>query len=184
VTVTGPAGNASVKSLEIGSANALRLTAGSNLVTASGVTVDTGGLLAGTGTITGMLSNHGTVSPGSSAGAISIIGDYSQTGRLDLELLGNAFDHLDVTGSASLAGDIYVLGAATTVGQTFDVLTAAGISGSLTFHFAGPGSSAQVVSLAGGGQALRVTYVPEPAQAVLVLLASIPLLRRRQRFVS
>ncbi|MEE4298486.1 MAG: hypothetical protein V2J24_03495, partial [Pseudomonadales bacterium] len=72
------------------------------------------GILSGDGTITGNVENSGLVSPGSSAGALTVDGDYSQTalGRLLIEVGGTAgqagtdFDALQITGSASFDGTL------------------------------------------------------------------------------
>ena len=68
--------------------------------------------LLGAGTYTGTLINGGEVRPGTSAGAITIIGDYIQSsaGRLSVELggltAGTQFDQLVITGTATLAGTL------------------------------------------------------------------------------
>jgi hypothetical protein len=69
-------------------------------------------MLNGTGTITGNVSNAGTVSPGLSPGCLDITGNYTQTasGILNLELGGGepctGFDRLAVGGVAALAGTL------------------------------------------------------------------------------
>src|SRR5258708_535404 len=47
-----------------------------------------GGTLAGYETINGRVSNGGTVSPGDPIGALTIIGTYTHTGELDIDLCG------------------------------------------------------------------------------------------------
>ncbi len=96
-------------------AGATRL-AGGNLVAGSGSAPSfIGGVLTGTGTIWGNVSNVGaTVSPGNSPGAITIQGNYSQgpTGTLAIEVGGLAagaqHDALNVSGSAALNGVLNV----------------------------------------------------------------------------
>jgi uncharacterized repeat protein (TIGR01451 family) len=72
-----------------------------------------GGTLQGVGTISGNVDNiGGTVSPGNSAGNLHISGNYTQgpTGALNIELGGiisvTEYDVLDVTGQASLDGEL------------------------------------------------------------------------------
>jgi hypothetical protein len=138
--------------------------------------------LSGTGTITGDITNTGSVSPGHSAGVITVDGDVASPGRVDLELLGDgSFDQLIVHGTLDLTGgDIFVLGAADTVGHTFNLITADAITGSPTWHLPGESSFA-LVSNPGGGQSFQVTYVPEPTAAATVLLAAALGGRRRRR---
>lgn len=68
------------------------------------------GTLKGTGTFHGTLdTGDGTVAPGSSAGTMTVIGDYilDGSGILDIEIGGftpGSFDLLDITGTASLTG--------------------------------------------------------------------------------
>ncbi|MFC1859905.1 beta strand repeat-containing protein, partial [Thermodesulfobacteriota bacterium] len=76
------------------------------------------GTIRGTGTLnlaTPGLTNSGNVNPGTSAGALSVTGDYSQTseGTLNIELGGTTpgtdFDQLSINGSSSLAGTLNVM---------------------------------------------------------------------------
>lgn len=73
-----------------------------------------GGVLAGNGAITGNLLNAATVSPGFSAGKISVSDDYTQTptGALTIEIGGTTpgteFDQLSVGGTATLGGTLNV----------------------------------------------------------------------------
>jgi hypothetical protein len=73
-----------------------------------------GGRLAGAGSISGTVSNNGTVTPGASAGLLTVSGNYTQTtnGVLCIELGGLApgtnFDRLSVGGTASLTGTVSV----------------------------------------------------------------------------
>ena len=158
LTVTLPPGQTSVKSLEVGAGNTLAL-AGSDLTVTEGVTI--AGTLSGSGTITG---------------------DVDLPGRLELELAGEQFDRLVVTGNLDLTGgDVFVLGAGD-LGQSYELITAGGITGTPTWHLPGE-STLQFIDLPGGGQAVQMTYVPEPASAAAVA-AALGLLsagRRRRR---
>ncbi len=72
-----------------------------------------GGDLTGSGTITGNVSNGGSIAPGNSIGTLTINGDCIQTssGRLVVELAGlsaGQFDKLTVSDTADLAGELQV----------------------------------------------------------------------------
>lgn len=73
-----------------------------------------GGALAGSGTVTGSVSNNATVSPGASPGRLTITGNYTESAnaRLQIELGGTTpatgYDQLSVGGTATLAGTLVV----------------------------------------------------------------------------
>jgi hypothetical protein len=92
-----------------------------------------GGVLRGSGTVTGVVNNtSASVEPGLSVGAIHISGNYTQgaVATLTIEVGGpnpGEYDVLDVSGTATLAGELNVafLPAYTPVaGDSFVVLTA------------------------------------------------------------
>ena len=86
---------------------------GGNLTSSQTIDIQ-GGVLGGSGLITGSISNAGEVSPGSSAGNLDIVGNYTQTpdGTLNIEvggpIPGTDFDQLDVTGTVNLNGTLNV----------------------------------------------------------------------------
>lgn len=98
-----------------------------------------GGVLRGSGTVFGPLTNAATVSPGASAGALNILrnpfvlpGDYTQTsaGALNIELGGltatNQYDVLNVEDEATLAGVLNISlinGFQPQKGNTFTIVT-------------------------------------------------------------
>ena len=109
-----------------------------------------GGTLAGNGTVSGEVSNTGgTVAPGTSPGALTISGDYTQGagGTLAEEITGtalSAFDRLLVGGTATLDGTLAIdsssfaaaptdtfkiISGATTRTGTFAALTGADVNG-------------------------------------------------------
>jgi RHS repeat-associated protein len=98
-----------------------------------------GGLLTGTGTVNGNVVNNGAlVSPGASAGALTIAGNYQQglAGTLHIELGGTVpaitFDVLNVTNQATLSGTLDVAlinGFTPTRADSFPVLTFGSHSG-------------------------------------------------------
>ncbi|AHF90605.1 autotransporter [Opitutaceae bacterium TAV5] len=99
--------------------------------TVSATTVASGAFLRGEGTVNGDLFNSGTVSPGFSPGTIIVTGNYTQTagGVLVIEIASAvSFDQIIVSGSASLAGTLQLdlLDGYNPVGQSFEILTAAG----------------------------------------------------------
>jgi uncharacterized protein with beta-barrel porin domain len=98
------------------------------------VTVNSPGTLAGGGTITGNLTNNGTVTPGSTGtpGALTVTGDYSGIGTLLEQISSNtSFGQMQVGGAANLDGtlDISLAGYTFNLGDTFDILNAASVSG-------------------------------------------------------
>lgn len=123
-------------------------------------TVSSGATLGGTGNVIGLLTNNGTVSPGTSPGTINVTGNYIQpsSGKLIIEIASaTSFDKLLITGTASLAGTLQVdtLGGYNPIGQSFTFLTASSVSG--TF-----GTLAGLVS-GSAATAATVTYAPTSA---------------------
>jgi hypothetical protein len=107
----------------------------------SGVTVEQGGTLAGTGTVRANVLNRGTVSPAGdgAVGTLTIDGNYTQdgTGALNIDLDGAMthgadYDWLNVTGNAQLDGTLNVTflpDYTPAVGDSFTVLTARAVTG-------------------------------------------------------
>jgi hypothetical protein len=122
------AGTASKSSLEARAGGRITLTAGTLDVTQTDVTVTAtgtltvgtlrlgaGGVLTGSGTLTGNVVNGGVVQPGgSAAGSLLVTGSYVQTlfGRLNVQLggrtAGSQFDVLQVGGAATFDGTLGV----------------------------------------------------------------------------
>ena len=102
---------------------------GGNIATSSTLSIQ-GGSLTGSGTIIGNVVNAGELDPGSSFGTITVNGNYTHVGRLNIELggmtAGSQFDQLIVTGQANLAGGMSVLlknGYLPNVGDSFQVVS-------------------------------------------------------------
>ena len=99
------------------------LLAGGSITAPSGLNIN-GGTLGGSGTVTGNVTNNGTVAPGTSAGGLTVSGNYTMTasGILDIELAGttpvSTYDRLNVSGTANLNGTLNVtlIGGYTPVG--------------------------------------------------------------------
>ena len=90
-----------------------------------------GDSLIGSGTLAANLVSSGTISPGNSAGSITVQGDYTQSadGILKMELggttAGTQYDQLTVTGTATMAGTLNVSlidGFIPQVGDSFSIL--------------------------------------------------------------
>ncbi len=157
--------------------------------------VNPGGTISGDGgTIIGSVLNFGTVSPGSSAGILTIEGDFTQTsdGQLVIEIgglvPGSGYDQLAIIGSANLAGTLsvqltndFVLGE----GMQFNIIT---LDGELHGTFLFLGQDALVGTY--DGVDLYINYsdtgvtlytVPEPTSATMIGMAGAVLLCRRRR---
>ncbi|HSM23341.1 MAG TPA: autotransporter outer membrane beta-barrel domain-containing protein, partial [Anaerolineaceae bacterium] len=105
------------------------------------LTLGSGAELVGSGTLSSNLVNGGTVSPGNSPGIITVDGDYTQEsdGFLEIELGGDVagtdYDQLQVTGAASLNGNLNVSlidGFMPSNGDQFLILDAESLSGTFT----------------------------------------------------
>jgi len=165
-------------------------TAGSTLVegslSAAGGILLSGGMLGGNGSILGNIVNFGTLAPGSSPGTLNISGDYTQVaGSLQIEIGADAFDQLNVGGTAYLGGLLDVLlwenpAFQPAIGQTFDILTATAISGqfsSMLLPTLATGSAWDIqylVDAIGNTDVVRlgvVAAVPLPPTAWMLLTA-------------
>lgn len=151
----------------------VNIFAGGGLVINPGVrltSVATGntGLLRGAGTINGLVTNSGTIAPGTqnAKGALTISGAFQQfaNGTLAIRISPDgSSDRLVVGGTANLAGTLALIyeGTAFRDGQRFDVM--APLSGSLSrtgqFTLAAPELAfvkAELVTGASGGVAVEI----------------------------
>lgn len=124
--------------------NTVALAAGdvtlSGTLSAGALSIPSGITLSGTGTVVGDVSNSGTISPGSSAGILTISGNYAQTstGVLNVEIggttAGTEYDRLAVSGTATLGGTLNVLEGlvAPVAGTTYTVITCGSCTGTFT----------------------------------------------------
>jgi|UniRef100_UPI0037848DC5 outer membrane autotransporter protein len=164
VNVTGPA-NINAGTLNIGTGSVF--TATGTTTTASGstlfvsgslvsptVNVLLGSNLGGSGSITGAVTNFGTVNPGAAVGALTITGTYTQggSGLLVTQLVTPTnHDQLLITGAASLGGTLQIAmpgGARPILGDSFDIINAGSVTGqfgTVVNPFAGPGTLVKLV---------------------------------------
>jgi post-segregation antitoxin (ccd killing protein) len=142
-------------------AGATHLAGGNLAATTTPLTIQ-GGVLDGSGTVTGNVSNSGQVNPGASPGIINVAnGAYMQLagGALNIELngltVGTQFDQLNVAGMVSLAGTLNVsLGFAPMPGDTFIIINNDGTD-AVTGTFTG---LPQGASFMAGGAQFQISY--------------------------
>jgi hypothetical protein len=133
--VTGPGEPVTIAALTIGGQSGesarLVLDEAGPITVADGTSVGTQGIVTGRGPLAGNVRNDGTVGPG----VLTIDGAYTQTSSGDLiveiggPVSGDDHDTLMVTGTTILDGTLTILlvdGFLPSVGDTFDVVTAAG----------------------------------------------------------
>jgi hypothetical protein len=165
-------------------------TGGSTLVngtltaTGSAIVNILGGALSGTGTINGNVAMGGTLTPGAlgAPGAITIFGNYEQTGNGTFDELMSPLSHsfLDVSGNVSLDSgallDISLLGGYDPLNQTFSILDFAFLNG----QFANGSSfwdNGYLWDITYRQHEVDVTAVqaPEPSVLLLLLISLAPL---------
>jgi outer membrane autotransporter protein len=116
------------------------LVVNGSIVSSSGLTVNTGGTVGGTGNLPTTTINGGNLSPGNSIGTISVNGSLSFVGpgNYIVEVAPAAADKTNVTGApgtASLGGTLTAvgLGGIYTIGTKYTVLNATGgVSGTFS----------------------------------------------------
>ncbi|WP_087686887.1 autotransporter domain-containing protein [Pandoraea sp. PE-S2R-1] len=112
--------------LEVGDINTPAAVLGGNVL------VDTAGTLRGHGSITGNVTNNGTVAPGGSIGTLSVTGNYVQASNatLAIEVSPTAASMLKVSGSATLGGTLAITyDPGTYSAKTYTLVSANGVSG-------------------------------------------------------
>ena len=155
----------------VGGAGTLAVDGGS----LSAFSIDVQGRLAGDGTITGPVTNHGEVGPGQSPGQLDIQGSYTQAsdGLLEIEIQDSTpagFDLLTVSGNAILDGvlSVHLLGdPVALMGIRFDFLEASSITGTFS-ELQATGIDPGLLELSIQGGTASITIIPEPASALLL----------------
>ncbi len=152
--------------------------------------VENYGLFKGAGSMNGYLFNAGWFSPGSSPGSLDIEGSYEQdsSGILLVEMSNENCDVLNITGTAALAGTLFVSfldGYIPDIGDSFNILWADTIDGEfdyLDFSSLPPGSNFDISYNLNPTDLdyVTLTYVPEPATICLLGLGALSLVRRRK----
>jgi T5SS/PEP-CTERM-associated repeat protein len=158
-------------SLIVGSTGTLTVTDGGVVTVDNNLTVEAGGELGGNGQIVGNVNNLGAVAPGTSPGALSVMGNYAQpaTGSLEIELAGtlasSQYDQLLVSDSATLGGtlEVALTGSFTpAAGEVFTILDADSLSG--TFSNV---TNGQRLDTIGGEGSFVVNYIEDTGSVVL-----------------
>jgi uncharacterized repeat protein (TIGR01451 family) len=120
----------------------LTLLNGGDLLSSDMVDIQ-GGVLGGTGTVTGMVQSNGVISPGLSAGQLNIAGDYTQIsgGEIGIEIggvtSGTTYDIFNVNGNAQFTGSLSVSlidGFVPAINDSFTVVTYHSTSGALSSY--------------------------------------------------
>ena len=176
VIVTGPTNDVTVRSLNLGHAT-LQLQAGATLTATGGLFVATNTILSGNGGFVASFTNFGTISPGASAGALTVTGDvaFATSSVFVAELGGTApgdFDRVHVQGNLSVTGALQIAlinGHTLGDGQMYPIVT---VSGTRTVQFTGLGEGALVRNH--GGRELFITCTNGNDIALYTTRAALP----------
>lgn len=179
------------------------LVVNGNISTSSLTTVESGAVLGGSGTV-GDLSilSGGALNPGNSPGQLTVAGNYSQAGTLNVEIngltAGTQHDQVNVLGTVSLSGIlnpsfsgftpangnlIFILlnDGADPISGTFAGLSQGDVAatfGGYTWEISYTADSS--TGLFTGGNDVALMAVPEPRAALIGSLGFLALLRRRR----
>ncbi|WP_327520805.1 autotransporter-associated beta strand repeat-containing protein [Bosea sp. (in: a-proteobacteria)] len=151
--------------------NAGTLSVNGVLSASSQVTVNAGGTLGGVGTVTRTTINGGTLSPGNSVGTIAINGNLAFTpgSTYRAEIQGAAADQANVTGTASLAGTLQLvgLGGPYRFSSPYTLLSATGGLGGTRFDtIANPFGDGVIVTVGYTSGDVQLTLAPKPLTPV------------------
>ncbi len=157
-----------------------------SIASSSLTTVDSGATLQGTGTVGPALVNaNGHIAPGNSIGTLSVNGNLTISGTLDVEYDGGGslIDLLAVTGNLNIGSatvDFAPLNSSLT-GSPYIFATYGSLIGS---QFASvvdlPGGYTIDYAYDNGTTTTNIALIPEPTAALLVGLGLLGLLRRRR----
>ena len=155
--------NLNAGTLRVGDASTPGATLGGALKVASGAT------LQGHGTIGGALTNAGTVQPGGTIGVLTVNGNYTQTGTLNIEVSPTDASKLQVNGAATLGGTLALtFDPGTYAAQTYQIVSATGgVSGSFASVTGTVPSATLTQSIAYGANATSLVL----AVPVVVIVA-------------
>jgi hypothetical protein len=117
--------------LAFASAGDIHIAANTSLSVTVGFLILQGGRLSGTGSYYGNLINSGFISPGNSAGVLTLFGNYQDLqGVIEIELggltQGTQYDWLKINGNAGLGGELrisYLNNFVPKVGNSFTILS-------------------------------------------------------------
>lgn len=114
------------------------LSVNGSIASSSGITVDAGGTLGGTGTVSSVTVNSGgTLAPGNSIGTVNVAGNlaFGAGSTYAVEVDPAAADRTNVTGTANLSGGTVATSYATAtyIQKTYTILNALGGLGGTTF---------------------------------------------------
>jgi len=205
------------EALSVGEGGTLDFRTGRVVVGAAGPGVDgqllirSGGTLSGTGTLvgpdpqvagSGVNNFAGMVTPGTSAGILTIDGNFTQglAGTLEMEIAGympaTEYDQLVITGDAELGGTLALVFLDSFAPRAGDSFALTEVSGTTSGSFDSvnvvnlePGFQYELTPTAGGMQLTALNdavYVPEPGTlsllaAAVVAVTAAGCLRRRRR---
>ncbi|MEM0965647.1 MAG: autotransporter-associated beta strand repeat-containing protein [Verrucomicrobiota bacterium] len=152
------------------------------------VTVESGGTLAGEGTVIGVTEVSGTLSPGNSAGTLRFASDLvlqsTSTTFIELESL-TSFDQIEVDGNITYGGELligFLGGYIPVIGDSFQIFDSPNVIGGMTFtdvRFQQSGFEGTFDAPSG---TLDITAVPEAATTWLIALGAALVVLRRKRW--
>jgi fibronectin-binding autotransporter adhesin len=157
-------------------------------IAATDVIVSSGGILNGQGgsVAASILNEGGTVTPGDATGLLTVTGNYKQNSGITVFEIDGAsageIDELHVSGNVALSGGsisvIFADGFAPSAGESFDLITAAALNGSVPvtvsglpagYTFNDEFTSTGFDLVAGSGSKSGPAPAPEPASGYLLL---------------
>jgi hypothetical protein len=148
--------------------------------------VDAAATLGGDGDVGVTVVNEGTVAPGNSPGRLELLGDYVQTGKLEIQLggmqAGIEYDVLSILGDATLGGILelsLIDGFTPAAGAEFTFLEIGGAILGAFDEIIVPTYGANSWDLTQLYSSGKATFIPEPGTFALVALGLAVLRRSR-----
>jgi hypothetical protein len=166
----------------------LRVGDNSTFTVPTGSTLNSAGILAGTGTIAGNVVNTGTIQPGASPGTLIIDGDllFDTNSIYDWDISDSSHDLIDVLGELTFGThatlNVSQYGSQPPLPGEYVLFAFAGTAPVLpTWNITMPtGWSHSGVTINGQHVVFGITAVPEPTTLVLLAAGLIGLTRRRR----